>query len=196
MNTFRYFYLILKTFSDYVVLALCFLFSLAVVKTQFGINVDELVRTRDLLFLFLLLIGWFYSARVVGLYDEFRSRSRVFEFKALLQVVLMQAFCGITFAFVLKLGYIGQLFLLLYCGSLLSMLVLWKLSLNTILNFLRKNGRNLRRFIIVGNGEKSKQFCQLIIDNPHLGYQMAGYVDDIDRSATQGALYRGAIASI
>jgi putative colanic acid biosynthesis UDP-glucose lipid carrier transferase len=193
MNAFRFFYSFTKTVSDQTVLSLCFLFALAFTKNHLGIEPGHLISSSDLTIALSLNIGWNFTARLTGLYDEFRSRSRVFQIKAILRGILFQIVFVMLFAFFTGLVYIRYFFIASYALCLVAALPLWNTVMQGLFHFLRLNGRNLRNFILVGNGSTGEQFLDMILISPQMGYRMIGCVDDVDRSVNLGALYRGKI---
>jgi len=193
MNAFRNFYRLSKALSDHAVLSVCFLIALALTKNRLGLQPAGFVSEKDMLALVSLNIGWNITGRISGLYDEFRSRSRVFQIKAILRGILFQIVFYILFVFMTRFEYTPYFFISTYILCLAVMLPLWNVIQQFLFQFLRLNGRNLRNFIIVGNGRTGEQFLELILESPQVGYRVVGCVDDVDRSADLGTLYLGAL---
>ncbi len=193
MNAFRSFYRLTKIVSDHAVLSFCFLFALTLAKYRLGIGNEGFVPEKDLLLLLCLNLGWNYTGRISGLYDELRSRSRVFQVKAILRGIFFQAVIFIFFSFFTRLVYVQYFLIATYVICLVLTIPLWNQLLQIMFQFLRRNGRNLRSFIIVGNGNTGEQFLSMILDSPQVGYRIIGCVDDVDRSADLGTLFLGSI---
>ena len=70
-----------------------------------------------------------------------------------------------------------------------------KFLFRNFLNLLRKKGRNLRNLLIVGAGEVGNSFYDLTLKNPHFGYTIIGFLDDIKKEELNGT-YLGKFMSL
>jgi len=52
-----------------------------------------------------------------------------------------------------------------------------RLSVRTLLKFIRRRGYNYQTVLIVGQGTKAKQFADKIIQNSQWGYRIIGFID-------------------
>lgn len=191
MKSFRKSSSILRLSADMIIIIL--LFIIIGIITQH--NEFFFIRVPTYFILLLLLITWGFSSISMGLNDEFRARSFSFEFIALLKCVGIQAIALIILTFIFQEIQISRIFYIIYPISLLVIISLEKFFVRKILEKLRQNGRNLRHLLIVGGGEVGSDFCSIIKENPHFGYNLLGFIDD-DTKKNSNNLYLGNIASL
>ena len=61
---------------------------------------------------------------------------------------------------------------------IIALLAFSRLVKNFVLALLRERGIGVRRVLIVGAGEVGRMIMRIIVAQPHLGYQIVGFVDD------------------
>ncbi len=177
-----------RILSDLIVLSASFWIALTVI----GRWQQRSPAVVDFFIFLCLLIVWFFSSRITHLYDEFRARDYSFELIAVLKNVLIQVIGCIFILFVIKEGSLSRSFVLIYAGALTFFLPMEGYALRKILYYLRKGGRNLRHILLVGAGEVGMSFYQTIVNNPHFGYRLVGFLDDRQKSFLNGQ-YLGSI---
>ncbi|MGE5400344.1 MAG: undecaprenyl-phosphate glucose phosphotransferase [Ignavibacteriales bacterium] len=146
-------------------------------------------------FILILVLTWLYFSRVIGLYDEFRSRNFSFELINLIKNVLIQSFTAIVFIFFIKEIDLSRKFVVRYSLSLLILLGCEKYIFRKLLETFRKRGRNLRSVLIIGAGPVGQKFYNAINDNPHFGYRLLGFLDDEKKPFLNGQ-YLGKIENL
>jgi putative colanic acid biosynthesis UDP-glucose lipid carrier transferase len=57
-------------------------------------------------------------------------------------------------------------------------ILLYRFTLRKSLGVLRARGKNIRRVIIIGNGELSQEVATKLIENPSMGLLVKGYISD------------------
>jgi exopolysaccharide biosynthesis polyprenyl glycosylphosphotransferase len=83
-----------------------------------------------------------------------------------------------TFIFLFKLTFMSRLFFLLFIG--LSLLFIWveKTAIFMSAHYVRRQGLNTRRLLIVGTGKRAVEFVKRVDRHPEWGFEVVGAVDD------------------
>ena len=181
----------LRLFSDYITLTMGFIVAVVLTynKVQFEFSINEA-------FLFLSLsVVWFIRGKTTGLYDEYRSRNYSFEIIVLIKNILFQTLAAILILFLIKESVLNRYFVLVYTLLLLILLPLEKFTIRRLINYLRKNGKNIRRLLVIGAGDVGKKFYDSIEGNPHYGYKIIGFLDDEKKTFLNGQ-YLGKIEKL
>jgi Undecaprenyl-phosphate glucose phosphotransferase len=109
------------------------------------------------------------------------SRYRA-EFRSILKanVFLFVVMTGITFYYrEFSYSRVQSIYFLLF--SIVS-LTLFRSGVRTVLLYMRRTGRNLRRMLIIGERDTADKFFQKVQDNRELGYITVGYVGESQSS--------------
>jgi putative colanic acid biosynthesis UDP-glucose lipid carrier transferase len=197
MNTFRRFYYLLKIASDFAIISIGFYATLVI--TAFRVDKRWYfpdIGASDLIFLFVMNLSWYVISRGTGLYDEFRSRSRVFEIQGVLKNCIGLFFVAIIFNFIFKIQTNDRFFAVTFLTISIVLLILWKSAFTMYLHNLRRKGKNLRFILLVGFSNTSLKFIDNLIEHPFLGYRIVGLVDDADHSADICTVYLGTIRDL
>ncbi len=182
MHTYRQSLYILRFSADVAALCVAFFCSAYFVLQNFNQEPDS----RTYFLLLSLVLVWSFSARITGLYDEFRSRNFSFELILLIKNILIQFIAAVCILFLIKDLILSRTFVVLYGAASMTTIVLERFLLRRALNWLRVRGRNLRHILIVGAGEVGKNFYDTILINPHFGYRLVGFLDDQAKASLNG----------
>jgi len=136
--------------------------------------------------LYSLIVMWLSSTKITGLYDEFRSSNFVYELIALIKNIFFQSLCAVVILFLLEKEILSKFFVIAYSTYVMLLLTFEKYLFRTLLQYLRKRGRNLRSILIVGAGDLGYNFCESINNNPHFGYKIIGFIDDENKTFLNG----------
>jgi putative colanic acid biosynthesis UDP-glucose lipid carrier transferase len=93
-------------------------------------------------------------------------------------MVFIQFISAIIVLYLLDEIFLSRTFSFVFAAMLLINLAVHKYLFRKILFVLRKKGRNLRNLLIVGAGEIGKNFYDFLKDNPQLGYNVIGFLDN------------------
>ena len=130
--------------------------------------------------MFMLSSFWLYrSKRLARLEDEFAD---------VLRAVLFATLILATLILLAEWSILPKRFLLIFAFTSLCLLFLIRLFKRTLLTQFRLHGRNLRSVIVVGAGNRGQEIVELIRENPELGYQFVGFVDDLGAPDVLGSL--------
>lgn len=197
MNTYRRFYFIIKLLSDFAIISLSFYATLGLSEYRFNKTfLVPVLTSLELIFLLTINVSWYVFSRVTGLFDEFRSRSRVFEIQAIVKSCMALFVVAIIFIFVFKVEPIDRFFVVSFLAISLVGLVIWKSALTMFLHYLRRKGKNLRYIILVGFSNTSLKLIDNLIEHPFLGYRIVGLIDDVDHSDDICTAYLGTLQEL
>jgi exopolysaccharide biosynthesis polyprenyl glycosylphosphotransferase len=101
------------------------------------------------------------------------------------------AFCTLFVATLILLAewqIFPKRFLLIFSATAFGLLFFLRLLKRSLLKQFRLHGRNLRRVVVIGAGNRGQQIVKLIKENPEIGYHFAGFVDDLDTPEVIGNL--------
>lgn len=128
--------------------------------------------------LIILVTVWIISSYISKFYEEFRSRDFTFEVIAIIKAIYVQTLMALIVLFFMKEDKLSRTFVIFYGSALLVLLITEKYLLRKLLIYLRLKGRNIRHILIVGAGKLGMQFYNFILQNPHFGYKLSGFVDN------------------
>ena len=182
---------LLRLIADLSVVALTFIVCI------YAINPDGFMQhiKLKLFLLIILMFVWFFSGTSNNLFNEHRVK-RGFSleiYKTFKGVVLLGLAIVVVSYF--SRSFLPMSFVFIYSGALMLCFGTEKYIINRLVLLLRKQGYNLRHVIILGHGTPALQFHQLILNNPHLGYDIIGYFDDEVTEAQIGP-YLGKISDL
>ncbi|MCM8781479.1 MAG: sugar transferase [Candidatus Omnitrophica bacterium] len=137
------------------------------------------VSTSDyIVVMFFAVPLWSIMLSLNGMYRSMRTRT-IFE---VLWIVIKTAFFTTlafgAFVFLFKLKFVSRLFFMIFIlGSLIS-IGLEKAIIFSIMHYVRKQGYNCKRMLIVGTGTRAAKFMDKIKAHPEWGFKIVGVIDD------------------
>jgi exopolysaccharide biosynthesis polyprenyl glycosylphosphotransferase len=144
--------------------------------------------TESAIFFLGVFSSWAIVLSSFWLYRSKRLASWEDEFFDVLRAV---AFCTLIVATLMLLAewqIFPKRFLLIFSATSFALLFFLRLLKRSLLKQFRLHGRNLRRVVVIGAGNRGQQIVKLIKENPEIGYHFAGFVDDIDTPEVIGNL--------
>lgn len=165
----------LRIFIDLITLYASFFISYSNALKEVIITIP----TNDFYIFLSLSVIWYITSRNLNFYEDFRSRNFTYEFILIVKNVLYQLLSVIIILFLLKNNYLSRQFVFLYSFTLLILLIIQKFLLRRLLNNFRRKGRNLRSMLIIGAGKVGLSFYDKVQSNPHFGYNVLGFLDDV-----------------
>jgi putative colanic acid biosysnthesis UDP-glucose lipid carrier transferase len=172
----------LRLFTDIVLLNLSYILAAFLVERFKSVN----FTTDSLYILIILNFVWYYTARVLDLYDEFRARDFTNETTLVMKGIFAQFLSLVVLLFLFREMSLSRYFVLGYTSIVAITLVSGKLLIRMLLAALRRRGRNLRHLIIVGARTTGMEFNEMLSGNPHFGYNVLGFVDDEPQPVLNG----------
>ena len=124
-----------------------------------------------------ILFSWWAALTSSGLYESFRRKS----FFEILWGIIKSAFFVMialsTMNFILKLEFISRSFILIFFSMSCLFLTAERLFIVYFFRYLRKKGYNYRNILIVGTGQRSRNFIKLIHKHSEWGFHIIGLID-------------------
>lgn len=165
----------LRLIADMIVIAISLFLSILYIN-NFKISY---ITPVEYLFIVYQITAWYFIVKGNDLYNDSRSKKGLANevFKTFLSVGIL-AITIIFLLFFVRNAAFGPKFVAFYISLLILILPIEKFIMKYFLHYLRKNGLNIRRIVIIGQGKAAMRFYQLIQSNNHFGYTVAGFVDD------------------
>lgn len=170
--------------ADVVVMGFAFVIALGLTaETASPQNPAEFLAVRVKVSNALLFLGfavaWHVICRAQGLYRSRRIGLMVSEWWDVAKAVGLGTLLLASLALLLRLQAVDRSFLLVFFFVSLLGTILTRIVLRTILGEVRRQGRNLRKLVIVGCGTRGARLGAEIWKRPELGYLLIGYIDDM-----------------
>ncbi len=144
----------------------------------------EAVRRADLSsseYLGLLLIAvflWCLMLYFNGMYRSMRTQSYFQILWIIFKAAILTFLSFATLLFLFKVEFLSRLFYILFF-VLSTVLILVTKTVNFMTaHYVRREGYNLRRLLIVGTGPRTVEFIKRIERHPEWGFQIVGAIDD------------------
>jgi exopolysaccharide biosynthesis polyprenyl glycosylphosphotransferase len=80
--------------------------------------------------------------------------------------------------FLFKLQFVSRIFFVIYVIISLAFMLLEKIVVFFVMHYVRKQGYNYRRLLIVGTGRRATNFIKKIQSHPEWGLKILGAIDD------------------
>ncbi|MCC6278295.1 MAG: undecaprenyl-phosphate glucose phosphotransferase [Oligoflexia bacterium] len=125
---------------------------------------------------FAIIIMWFVSFHLAGVYQARRTQTLWPEVKTLAKASTIAFSVFATLTFLSSAVMFSRGVMLVFFVVVNSLLLFERISLRLILRHLRKRGFNQRFALIVGDNEISQAFLERIKFHPELGLQVKGLV--------------------
>ena len=134
-----------------------------------------------------ILISWAFVLSSFWLYRSKRLASWSDEIGDVIRAVL---FCSLVLATLILLAewrVFPKRFMLTFAiiSSLLMLAI--RVFKRRLLREFRVHGRNLRSVVVIGAGPRGQGMVELINNNPEIGYEFIGFVDDLETPGVLGA---------
>jgi exopolysaccharide biosynthesis polyprenyl glycosylphosphotransferase len=121
---------------------------------------------------------WGLALYANGMYQSMRTRTYLEILWAVIKAGAVTFLLLGTFIFLLKLTYMSRLFFLLFIGFGFLFIWLEKTAIFMSSHYVRRQGLNTRRLLIVGTGKRANDFVKRIDQHPEWGFELLGAIDD------------------
>ena len=121
---------------------------------------------------------WCLALYANGMYQPTRTRSYLEIFWAVIKAAAVTFLLLGTFIFLFKLQFMSRLFFMLFMG--VSFLFIWleKTAIFMSSHYVRRQGLNTRRLLVVGTGKRAVEFVKRADKHPEWGFEVLGAIDD------------------
>jgi len=162
-------------FVDACVLVLAYLFA-------FLIN-DLLIESplpllKHWLALVFAIPYWCLALYANGLYQSMRIRTYLEILWAVIKAAVLTFMLLGTFIFLFKLNFMSRLFFLIFMGFGFLFIWLEKTAIFMSSHYVRRQGLNTRRMLVVGTGRRASDFIRKVDKHPEWGFEILGAIDD------------------
>ena len=170
----------LRRLADVVVLGAAALFSSHV---SFGTALEKTGEIHMLL-LYLCTVLAFFTFPKSGMYDSWRGRFIPFMLGRLITSWAMVLLTGLFFSFLIhRAGELSRLWLFCWYVTGVIFLGLFRIVFYVCLHFLRRQGFNIKRVVIVGYGHTGQEMHRRSMQHDRFGYDVVGiHVDQHDEA--------------
>jgi exopolysaccharide biosynthesis polyprenyl glycosylphosphotransferase len=160
---------------DSIVISIAYLFAFVlrgVVKEE-GITLSKFVVALGI-----AIPYWCLTLYANGIYLSMRTRPYLEILWSLIKSGVMTFLMLGTFIFLFKLTFMSRLFFLLFSGLSFLFILIEKTAIFMSAHYVRRQGLNTRRILIVGTGKRAQEFVKRIDGHAEWGFEVLGAVDD------------------
>ena len=184
MNTFKRQFLLemLRIFDLFVCIA-AFLGAMILSRLPLSLsNFKELIAIRisisNIITIAALMVSWHILFTILGFYNSRRLSSLRREFIDIAKATTFSAAIIFIINLFRPIDIVDSRFVFIFGILLFAALSASRVLLRLLLKQLRKSGINLRHIVIVGTNAKAAAFSSMVKNNPELGYNFKGFIDD------------------
>ena len=142
---------------------------------------DALCPLIYLLWLLVLFVTlWGFFLRVFGMYSSFRLKKITEVFFIIYQSAYLVFFIFAGFCYAFKIAHISRIFVFLAFVFAMFFLVMEKLALVLFFRRLREKGFNYKNVLIVGTGQRARNFIRSVNRHRELGLRIIGLISSED----------------
>lgn len=168
---------------DVGLMAVCFFTATLLTSAEINqVTLHEFLAMRvaigNLVLLAILVLLWNRTLNSFHLYKSRRLPERRQEFMDLLAAVSLGTLGIAVASFLFNIEIVTTHFIVLFWALAFIAIATSRILLRLSLHRVRLAGRNLRRVAIVGTNERAIEVAKLIQNDPRLGYDLVGFVDD------------------
>jgi len=133
---------------------------------------------RYALTLLLAVPLWCLTLYANGIYLSMRTRSYLEVLWAVIKSAVLTFLAMGTFIYLLKLTQMSRLFFTLFAALSFAFVLLEKSALFMSAHYVRRQGLNTRRLLIVGTGKRAQEFVKKVDGHAEWGFGILGAIDD------------------
>jgi len=162
-------------FADTCVIALAYLIAFwfyhLLSETSFPV-------TRYWMALIFAIPYWCLALYANGMYHTARTRSYLEILWAIIKSAVVTFLLLGTFIFLFKLTFMSRQFFLIFMAMGFFFVWLEKTIIFMSSHYVRRQGLNTRRLLIVGTGKRAVNFVKMVDQHPEWGFEFLGAIDD------------------
>ncbi len=140
---------------------------------------DAIGSISDYLIVLLFVVPlWCFMLYLNGMYRSLRTR----KLSEIVGIVIKSAFFTIlafgTVVFLFKLHFVSRMFFAIFVVASINFILVEKIVVFFVMHYVRKQGHNFRRLLVVGTGRRTADFIKRIRSHPEWGFRLLGAIDD------------------
>jgi exopolysaccharide biosynthesis polyprenyl glycosylphosphotransferase len=121
---------------------------------------------------------WCLTLYANGIYLSMRTRSYLEILWAIIKSAALTFLATATAIFFLKNSQTSRLFFILFAVFSFGFILLEKTALFMSAHYVRRQGLNTRRILVVGTGKRAQEFVKKVDAHPEWGFEILGAIDD------------------
>jgi exopolysaccharide biosynthesis polyprenyl glycosylphosphotransferase len=177
-------------FADSIVITLAFF--LAFFLKGMLHNPGEPLKNYTVTLLLAIPI-WCLTLYANGIYLSMRTRSYLEILWAIIKSAVLTFLATGTAIYFFKHSQTSRLFFILFGAFSFGFILLEKTTLFMSAHYVRRQGLNTRRILIVGTGKRAQEFVKKVDGHPEWGFEILGAIDD---EPGRGVLHVGRLEAI
>lgn len=129
-------------------------------------------------FLPVFAITWGVLLYILGMYQSFRTKGVGEVLNTVFEIALIGIGGSGIFLYFFGVDYVSRVFLFLVFISAGLFLAIEKAALMIAFRQVRKSGYNYRNILIVGTGDRAREFMDVLKSHEEWGFRTAGLIDE------------------
>jgi len=121
---------------------------------------------------------WCLALYANGMYQSMRTRTYLEILWSVLKAGVVTFLLLGTVIFLFKLQFMSRLFFMLFMGFGFVFIWLEKTVIFMSSHYVRRQGLNTRRLLVVGTGKRADEFVKRVDKHPEWGFEVLGAIDD------------------
>lgn len=121
---------------------------------------------------------WLFFLSIQGAYKDLRTKTILEQFGIILKSGVFATITTGSLIFIFKMTLTSRLFVAINATLTLSSLIIAKIVLNKLFDFIHQKGYNQINLLIVGTGKRAREFIKVVKNHSNLGLKIVGLIDD------------------
>ncbi len=127
--------------------------------------------------LFLAVPLWCVILHLNGMYNSMRTKTLLEVVWIIIRSVFLFSLAFGALVFIFDLDFVSRLFFIIFVAGSSVLILAEKAAIFSIAHYVRRQGYNFRRLLIVGTGRRAAAFINKITSHPEWGIRISGVVD-------------------
>lgn len=136
------------------------------------------IQIKHLFLLGILALFWHFILSFTGLYQSKRMSNNYQEYVDILKCCSLESLFLLVIGLVFKVTFLNTIYIFTFWLNINLLMLVGRIVLRFTLALVRKMGKNQRRILIVGTGNRALKFADMVIQMKEMGYLFIGFVDD------------------
>lgn len=127
--------------------------------------------------LFLVVTLWCIMLYINGMYRSMRAMTLLEMVWIIIKSMFMVTVAFGVLVFLLKLEFVSRLFFTIFLITSAGAIAIEKIAVFTLVRYVRRQGYNYRRLLVVGTGRRAINFIDKVNNHPEWGFRLLGVID-------------------
>lgn len=124
---------------------------------------------------------WLVSLLYFKMYKSMREKNLLEMFWSIIEASLLAVLMLSAIDFFFNLGILSRTLIIILFTCVVAMLAIERLCILAFLHYIRQSGYNYRSLLVVGSGDRAKNFSRMIESHPQWGIKIIGFIDEEDK---------------